>query len=196
MKKAIFLDRDGVINQLLPSNQKFGFICKKEDVVILPNVKEAILTLKNRGYLLFVITNQPAVARGLVSYGEMEALNQFINEKLDNNIERFYFCPHHPEMHPDVPEHAKKYRVVCECRKPAPGMILQAAKEFDIQTNKSWMIGDMITDIATGAAAGCKTILIESPSNSRVIISSQSFNKDIKPDHHAKNLSDALQFII
>ncbi len=192
MKKAVFLDRDGVINEI---NENIDFYYKKEDIIINPKINEALKILKKKDYLLIVITNQPVIARGIATLDEVSELHNFMNSKLNRLIDKFYICPHHPEMHPDVPEHAKKYRIACNCRKPSPGMILQAAKEFNIDLKKSWMIGDMVTDIACGNAAGCRTILIKSPHSKRVLKSATSFDPNIKPDFYASDLSDAVKFL-
>ncbi|MDO8460068.1 MAG: HAD-IIIA family hydrolase [Nanoarchaeota archaeon] len=191
MKKAIFLDRDGVIND----DEKDEFIYKKDDIFVRTSSKESLRKMKDKGYLLICITNQPLIARGLASEKEVEEINNLINQKIGNLIDRFYICPHHPEMHPDVPEHAKKYRIVCNCRKPSPGMLITAAKDFDIDLKKSWMIGDMITDIIAGKSTGCKTILIKSKSNSRLIKSAMPFDINTKPDFYADNLSDAIKLL-
>ena len=158
MNKAVFLDRDGVLNETKADKD---FYYKESDIVFLPKVSDALKIIKDKGYKIFVITNQPAIARGIISIEEVEKLHNFMNKELGEMIDKFYICPHHPEMHPDVPEHAKKYRIVCDCRKPSPGMLLQAAKDFNINLKESWMIGDMITDVITGKNAGCKTILVK-----------------------------------
>ncbi|MBS3085499.1 HAD family hydrolase [Candidatus Pacearchaeota archaeon] len=192
MNKAVFLDRDGVINKEKVGG---GYNYKKEDITILPGVVEALKLLKDKGYLSIVVTNQPTIARGLISELELESLHEYLNENLNNLIDKFYFCPHHPEMHSDVPEYALKYRVSCNCRKPAPGMLLQASKDFNINLRESWMIGDVISDIATGKNAGCKTIMIKSPKNKEIIISNINLNENTKPDFYAKDLFEAAEII-
>ena len=194
-KKAVFIDRDGVIIALNPKDESHGFILKKDEISILPDVKEALRELKEKGYLLIVVTNQPAVARGMISEEELKELHRFINKRLGGMIDAFYFCPHHPEIHDDVPLQAKKYRVACDCRKPAPGMIFRAAKDFNIDLAKSWLVGDMISDIAMGKAADCKTIMVKSAANKRIIISAQEFEASNKPDFYTANLLDAERFI-
>ena len=190
MKRAIFLDRDGVICE------NRGLVYKKEELILLPRVLDALKVLKCKGYLLIVVTNQPQVARGLVTEDGIKKFHEEINKSLKGIIDQFYFCPHHPEMHPDVLEQAKKYRVNCNCRKPQPGMLLQAAREFNLNLNESWMIGDMITDILAGKSAGCKTILVKSPDNNKIIVSSTNLDKEAKPDKYAKSLYDSIKFII
>ncbi len=192
MQPAVFLDRDGVLNEVRADKD---FYYKPEDIVLLPKVIDALHTIKKRGYKIFVITNQPVIARGIARIDEIEKLDYFMNAKLGMLIDQFYICPHHPEMHPDVPEHAKKYRVPCTCRKPFPGMILEAAKEHSLDLKKSWMIGDMVTDVLTGKAAGCRTIQIHSPHSARIIKTSSSFDKEAKPDFYADSLYDAVPYL-
>lgn len=190
MIKGVFLDRDGVLIE------EKGLIYKKEDMIILPKVADALKKLKNKGYALVVVTNQAAVARGLATEEEIEELNRVLNERLGNLIDRFYYCPHHPEMHPDVPMHAKKYRIKCDCRKPLPGMLLRAAKEFDIDLSQSYMVGDMITDIIAGKSADCKTIMVESVNNDKLIKSHIKIDETVKPDYYCKDLYEAVTKII
>lgn len=191
MRKGIFLDRDGVLIE-----EKGQLIYEKEDMVILPGVISALKKLKTNGYVLIVVTNQSVIARGLATEEYIGEMNRFLNEKLKNLIDRFYYCPHYPEMHPDVPEHAKKYRIKCECRKPLPGMLIRAAKELGIDLNQSYMIGDMITDIIAGSSAGCKTIMIESINKDKIIKSHVEIDKTTKPDYYCKDLYEAVTKII
>lgn len=194
-RKAVFIDRDGVIIALNHNDETHGFILRKDEISILPGVEEALGKLKVKDYLLIIVTNQPVVARGLISEKEVGELHGFINKQLKGMIDAFYFCPHHPEIHSDVPLHAKKYRIVCDCRKPSPGMILKAVQDFDIDLEKSWMIGDMASDVVMGKAVGCKTIMIKSAANERIIVSSQEFDPKTKPDFHADSLLDAERLI-
>jgi D,D-heptose 1,7-bisphosphate phosphatase len=190
MEKGIFLDRDGVLIE------EKGLIYKKEDIVILLGVADALKKLKTNGYILVVVTNQAAIARGLATEEDVEEMNKSLNQGLGNLIDMFYYCPHHPEMHPDVPEHARKYRIKCECRKPLPGMLFRAAKELGIDLNQSYMIGDMITDIIAGKSAGCKTIMVESPNNNKIIKSHVEVDENTKPDYYCKDLYEAVTKII
>ncbi len=191
MRKAVFLDRDGVLIE-----EKGYPVYKKEDIIILPRVADALRKLKVKGYVLVIVTNQSAVARGLATEEDVQDINRFLNEELENLIDRFYYCPHHPEMHPDVPEYAKKYRIKCECRKPLPGMLLRAAKELELDLNQSYMIGDMITDIIAGSSAECKTIMIQSSNNDKVIKSHIKIDLTAKPDYKCKDLYEAATKII
>lgn len=181
--RAVFLDRDGVINH------DADILYRKEQIVLYPNVKEALKELKNLDYLLIVINNQPAIARGLATEKDAKELNKFINSKLDNLIDDFYFCPHHPNAS------VEKYRKICDCRKPAPGLLLKAAEDFDIDLKKSWMIGDMPSDIQAGKLAGYKTILIKSENNYKIIKSGIKIDSNIQPDARADNLAEAANLI-
>lgn len=187
MKKAIFLDRDGVINK---DNQ--CYVLKSSDLQLLENVPEALKQLKGKGFLLIGVSNQGAIGKNLATEEEVNILNSELNKQITSKgghpIDKFFFCPHHPNAV------IEKYKMDCSCRKPRSGMILSAAKEFDIDLKSSFMIGDRISDIVAGKKAGCKTILIESPV-SREKIAGPDYDMNEKPDFFAKNLYDALNFI-
>ena len=147
MNKAVFLDRDGVINGKAPGD---GYITRWQDFRILPGVAEAIRRLRDAGFLVIVITNQRCVAKGLLSESELQEIHQNMVRMLRRQkaaINAVYYCPH------EVDEN-------CGCRKPRPGMILQAARDHQIDLHSSWMVGDDCRDVETGKAAGCKTILL------------------------------------
>ncbi len=152
MKKAIFLDRDGTI--IVDK----GFVHKKEDLELLPGAVEAIKLAREAGFMVVVVTNQSGVARGYFTEEEVKNFNAHLNRVLGQRgarIDAFYYCPHHPEA--PIPT----YRKACLCRKPQPGLILQAARELDIDLSQSWTIGDSPRDVEAGRRAGCKTILLE-----------------------------------
>lgn len=156
-QKAIFLDRDGTINKYV------GFVRKPEEFELLPNVAKTIKKINDLGYLTIVITNQPVIARGDVSYSELDEIHNKMVTQLGMEgayIDGIYYCPHHPHKgyEGEIPE----LKIECECRKPKPGMILKAAKDFNIDLSNSWMIGDSENDILAGKNAGCKTALISS----------------------------------
>ena len=150
--KAVFLDRDGVLNE------DVHLIAKAGDLRVLDGVPEALRSLKDAGFLLIVVSNQPVVARGIIDEEEVKAVNgtleALIQEAGGPAIDAFYFCPHHPNA--DVAE----YRLACDCRKPRPGMIGKACREWGIDVSASYMIGDRITDVASGRNAGCMTIQV------------------------------------
>lgn len=155
-QKAVFLDRDGTINKYV------GFLRKPEEFELLVGVASAIEKINRFGYLAIVVTNQPVVARGEVTYAELEEIHKKMETLLGQEgayLDGIYFCPHHPDKGFDgeIPE----LKIDCECRKPKPGMLLQAAEDFNIDLSQSWMVGDGENDIKAGQAAGCRTALIE-----------------------------------
>jgi D-glycero-D-manno-heptose 1,7-bisphosphate phosphatase len=146
MNKAIFLDRDGVINQ---ANLVDGIPCPPKDfskLILLPKVAEALHMLKDAGYLLIIITNQPDVVRGKMKIETVETINQFLKDSLP--INDIFTC-----YHDDLEN--------CNCRKPKPGNLLKAAAEYNINILSSFMIGDRWRDIEAGESAGCKTFFID-----------------------------------
>jgi histidinol-phosphate phosphatase family protein len=148
MKKAAFLDRDGVINRKAPQGQ---YITRWEEFEILPHVAEAISKLNAAGWLVVIITNQRCVAKALISEQELDQLHQrMLSAFADHgaHIDAIYSCPH-------------ELNEQCACRKPAPGMLLKAANELSIDLGQSWMVGDSNIDIEAGRAAGCCTILVQ-----------------------------------
>jgi len=159
MNKAVFLDRDGVINEIV-YHKEHGILdspANVDEIHILPDVGKAINKLKSIGFKVIIVSNQPGIAKNKFTMDLFEQMKQKISDELkkqDASIDAEYYCLHHPEgTNPD-------YKGVCDCRKPKPGLILQAAKDLDIDLEKSWMIGDGVTDIQAGQAAGCRTILI------------------------------------
>lgn len=146
LRPAVFLDRDGTLNV------DFGYVSRPEDIRWLPGVAAALARLRWAGYLLIVVTNQSGIARGFYDVPTMQALHDWMNAALRTqgaHIDAFYHCPHHPDV-----------TGVCTCRKPAPGMLLRAADDWFIDLEKSWMIGDKMSDVVAGRAAGCTPILL------------------------------------
>ena len=144
MNKAAFLDRDGVINRKAPGD---GYITRWEEIEFLPGVALAIALLNRTGFRVIVVTNQRCVAKGLVTIPELDWIHRHMCEALANagaTVDAFYYCPH--ELEPP-----------CCCRKPQPGLLLDAAREHGIALTKSWMIGDSDADIEAGRNAGCRT---------------------------------------
>ncbi|KAF6245790.1 HAD family hydrolase [Nitrosopumilus sp. b2] len=143
MNKAVFLDRDGVINK-----EKKTYVKTIDDLEIFDNISSCIQKLKKNNFLVIVITNQSAIGRGLI---DVEKLNE-IHEEIQNHlaksntkIDAFYFCPHHPDEN-------------CLCRKPQPELIIKASNDYDIDLQSSWIIGDNDSDVLAGHNAGCKGI--------------------------------------
>ena len=153
--KAIFLDRDGVINEIIehPELKDIkGKICKDplniKEFKIKKGIKKTIQNLKGVGYKIIIISNQPGLAKGFYKKEVLEQINKLIKKEL--NINHIYYCLHHPD-----------YTGECTCRKPKPGLLLKAAKEQNINLNDSIMIGDQEKDIIAGKSAGCKTHLVK-----------------------------------
>lgn len=154
-QKAIFLDRDGTINKYV------GFLRNIDDFELLPGVAEAIGKINRSGYLAIVITNQPVIARGEVSWDELQQIHNKMETLLGLEgvyLDGIYFCPHH--QHKGYKGEIPELKFDCDCRKPKPGMLLKATEDFNIDLSQSWMIGDGENDIKAGLAAGCKTALI------------------------------------
>jgi D-glycero-D-manno-heptose 1,7-bisphosphate phosphatase len=149
-RPAAFLDRDGVLNR------DTGYVSRKEDFVWNPGAKLAIRRLNDRGFFVFVVTNQAGIAKGLYSPADVERLHRWMNRELRRtgaHIDAFYYCPHHPT------EGTETYRRVCACRKPAPEMLLQAMREWPVERAASFMIGDKATDMEAARAAQVTGIL-------------------------------------
>lgn len=154
-QKAVFLDRDGTLNKYV------GFLRKIDEFELIDGVSEAIRKINSSGYLAVVVTNQPVIARGEVTFGELDEIHKKMETLLGKDgayLDAIYYCPHHTDkgFKGEIPE----LKFDCDCRKPKPGMILQAADEFNIDISKSFMIGDGENDILSGKKAGCKTVLI------------------------------------
>jgi D-glycero-D-manno-heptose 1,7-bisphosphate phosphatase len=157
--KAVFLDRDGVINELIYHSEQ-GIIDSPftaQQFRLLPGIGEAVKKFREMEYKVIVVSNQPGIAKGYVSEESFEKISRKMKEELIKEgvlLDREYYCFHHPQAR------IKKYRANCECRKPKPGMLLQAAQDLDIDLPQSWMIGDGLTDVQAGKKAGCRTILL------------------------------------
>lgn len=174
-QKAIFLDRDGTINKYV------GFLKDINDFELLPDVSKAIRKINNSGYLAIVVTNQPVIARGDVTVEQLNEIHNKMETLLGNDgayLDAIYFCPHHPDK--GFKGEVKELKIECECRKPKPGMLLQAAKDFHIDLKKSWIIGDSKNDIQAGKNAGCKTALISKENSFGEDFRRDSFDKTVK----------------
>ena len=154
-QKAVFLDRDGTINKYV------SFLRNIDDFELIDGVSEAIKKINQSGYLAIVVTNQPVIARGEVTWEELNEIHKKMATLLGKDgayVDAIYICPHHPDkgFEGERPE----YKIDCDCRKPKPGLLLQAAKDFNIDLSQSIMIGDSDRDVEAGEAAGCESILI------------------------------------
>jgi D-glycero-D-manno-heptose 1,7-bisphosphate phosphatase len=145
-KRAVFLDRDGVINQAILRDGKPYPPSGVEELKIVEGVTEALRDLKQAGFLLIVVTNQPDIARGTQGTAAVETIHQALRETLP--LDDFFVCAHDDSDH-------------CDCRKPLPGLLLRAAAKYGIDMSRSFMIGDRWRDVDAGASAGCATVWID-----------------------------------
>jgi len=189
--KAIFLDRDGVINELI-YYAEHGIVdapFTPTQVKVLPGVPAALQELKALGYKLIIVSNQPGIAKGFFSEDTFAQISQAMHAQLNGNgklIDGEYYCFHHPQAK------IANYRRDCRCRKPRPGSIIRAAAELDLDLNKSWMLGDGVTDIQAGAKAGCRTILIGKLKCEMCYLLAES---GVRPHHVAAGLPEAVDII-
>lgn len=155
-QRAIFLDRDGTINKYI------GFLRNIDEFELLPGVADAIKKINASGFLAIVVTNQPVIARGEVTYDELQEIHNKMETLLGADgayLDGIYYCPHHP--HKGYEGEISELKFDCECRKPKAGMLLRAAQDYNIDLSKSWMIGDGENDVLAGKNAGCKTAYIK-----------------------------------
>lgn len=154
-QKAIFLDRDGTVNKYV------GFLKNIDDFELADGAAEAVKKINSSGFLAIVITNQPVIARGDVTFAELREIHNKMEMLLGKKgafLDGIYFCPHHPDS--GYEGEISELKIECECRKPRPGLIFQAARDFNINLKNSWFAGDGENDIKAGKNAGCKTALI------------------------------------
>lgn len=184
-QKAIFLDRDGTINEYV------GFLRKEEDFRLTPGVSEAIKKINNSGYLAIVVTNQPVIARGEVTEEELEEIHKKMETLLGLDgayIDDIYYCPHHPDkgFEGEIPE----LKIECDCRKPKTGMLEKAAREHNIDLSSSIMIGDSTLDIKMAENAGMQSVLLKTGQKG------EDGKYDVSPTLIAEDLNDAINKII
>ncbi len=180
MQKAVFLDRDGTIIE------DVGYISECNQVRFFPKADEAIRLLNEHSFKVIVISNQAGVARGYFTEERVREVNKHIQESLVKQgaaVDRFYYCPHH------VDGIVEEYKKECYCRKPNPGMIEAAVREFDIDLKKSFLIGDKPSDVEAGCRTGCRTVLLaqEAP---------PSHDAGITPDYIAPDLYQAVEWVL
>lgn len=171
--RAIFLDKDGTLVENVPYNVNPALI------ELSWHAGLGLQLLKQLGYALFVVTNQPGVAHGLFTETALEPVQHRLAERLAQygvTLDGFYFCPHCPDGG------ISRYAIACTCRKPMPGMLLRAAHEHDIDLTQSWMIGDILNDVEAGRRAGCRTILIDNGNETEWKLSVQRTPHFTAPD--------------
>ncbi len=172
-RRAVFLDRDGVINQPIVREGRPYPPATRQETVIVSDAEHSLIHLRERGYLVIVVTNQPDVRRGTASRSDVEAIHKLLSEKLP--IDDFFVCYHDDQDN-------------CRCRKPLPGLLLGAAAKYGIDLPSSYLVGDRWRDIDAGAAAGCRTILIDRGYNER----SPAFTPNMK----VLSLAEAADWIL
>jgi D-glycero-D-manno-heptose 1,7-bisphosphate phosphatase len=188
-RAAVFLDRDGVINE--PAFDRVDGRAESphrpRDVTLAAGAVEGLRALRGAGFLLVVVSNQPSAAKGKVTLAELRAVHERVMALLaaeDVSVDDWRYCFHHPTG--AVPELTGP----CACRKPAPGMLLDGARDHDVDLAESWTIGDSDSDVDAGRAAGTRAILVEHPS------SPHRRTGDSRPDASVRNLSDAAAFVL
>ncbi len=188
-KRAIFLDRDGTINE------EVGYIEHLDRLRIIPEAYEAIRLINVSSFMTAVVTNQAGIAKGLFNEAFVKQTNERLQEYLRQKgaaIDAFYFCPHHPT------EGVPPYRRVCDCRKPAPGLFYQAARDMDIDLAASFMVGDRYRDMEAAHRAGVKGVLVKTGYGADVLenIGPDQETPEAKPDHIAENILEAVHWIL
>ncbi len=192
MNRAVFLDRDGVINNLVhyEGAEIVDSPFTPGLLTLLPRVGESIKLLNDAGFKVVLVSNQPGVAKGHFTEKTLREMTARMVDAVAIKKARFdgiYYCIHHPQGT------VRRYTVSCDCRKPKPGLLLKAAAELDIDLSQSYMVGDSITDIQAGQAAGCSTILIgRLKCETCRLIDEQA----ARPDHFAPDIWEAVHLII
>ena len=180
--RAVFLDKDGTLIVDVPYNVDPALI------ELAPGAVEGLSKLHASGYRLVVISNQSGVARGRFEVAALASVEARLRELLEGfgvPLAGFYFCPHHPEG--SVPA----YSVLCDCRKPKPGMLIEAARDLDLDLARSWFVGDILNDVEAGHRAGCRAILIDNGNETE-----WTLGPDRTPDFRATDLLEAADLIL
>ena len=184
-QKCIFLDRDGTINEYV------GFLRKKEDLKLIPGVVQAIRTINNSEYLCIVVTNQPVIARGEVTFNELDEIHKHLQTLLGNEgvyVDDIYYCPHHPDK--GYEGEVTELKFDCDCRKPKTGMIDKAQKRYNIDLNNSYIIGDSTLDIMLGKNANMQSILVKTGQ------AGTDYKYNVEPDIVAEDLEEAVNKVL
>jgi len=183
-RRAVFLDRDGTVVRDVHHLRSI------DQLRLLPGVADAIRRLNEAGLAVVVATNQSGIARGLLTEQELAALHDALLERLRRRrarLDAIYYCPHHPEIG------TAPYRRRCRCRKPAPGLLLRAAKDLDLDLGASVVVGDSARDMEAGARAGCRAVLVRTGRRAEPAPSPAG---EWAPDYVADNLSEAVTWLL
>jgi D-glycero-D-manno-heptose 1,7-bisphosphate phosphatase len=184
MRQAVFLDRDGVINE------EVNYLSEPDQLRLIPGAREAIARLNETGLPVIVITNQAGVARGYYPEAQIEVVHAALSHQLAQagaHIDRYYYCPHHPT------EGQPPYRMECNCRKPKPGLLLQAAQDFDLELAQCYVVGDNRSDIELSQYLKCRAILVLTGHGAQVW---QTWMNPFHPWQVVKDLSAAVDSIL
>lgn len=183
-RPAVFLDRDGTLTV------EGEWITRREALELVPGATEALRLLASAGFALVLVTNQSAVARGLIDEAELAYIHAHLAELLaagGAHLDALYHCPHHPTEGRGV------WKRECDCRKPKPGLVLRAARELDLDLSRSWMIGDAARDLEAGWAAGVRGVLVATGKGAREI---ERMRATRAPDHFAPDVLAAARWIL
>jgi len=181
--RAVFLDRDGTIIE------EVNYLRRVEEMIVFPFAADALRNLSAAGFLNVVVSNQSAVARGFLDEATLKTIHEELTRRLKKDgavIDAFYYCPHHVEGT------VEKYRKVCECRKPRPGLIFQAASDLQIDVTSSFVVGDQAADVGLARQTGCRSVLVRTGYGKTAL---KELN-GLKPDYVAENLLEAAEWII
>jgi D-glycero-D-manno-heptose 1,7-bisphosphate phosphatase len=182
---AVFLDRDGTLNE------EVNFVRSPEQFTMLPGAADAVGTLNRHGIIVCIISNQSGVARGFFTEEDLVPIHRKLEGELGRSgarIDRIYYCPHHPT------EGKPPYNVVCSCRKPGIGMLQQAAREFGLDLQHSFVVGDRIVDIQAGRAAGATSILVLTGYGPHAL--EECREQGVTPDYIVRDIAEAAGIII
>jgi D-glycero-D-manno-heptose 1,7-bisphosphate phosphatase len=184
LQTGIFIDRDGTINN------EVDFLRTPDQLKLIPRSADAITELNKLNLKVFILTNQSGIARGLLTENDLRGIHNRLLQMLENQdarIDKIYYCPHHPEGS------IEEFRKDCQCRKPKPGMLLTAAKEYNIDLSASYIIGDKMIDMQAGNNCGARTVLVLTGYGKAELEDCRK--NGVRIDHIAENLYDAVKFI-
>lgn len=181
-RRAVFLDKDGTLVENLPFN------VDPARIRLTPHAEDAVRRLANAGFVLAIVSNQPGVAQGLFDESALAPVASEISARLAAlgvALSGFYYCPHDPLGT------VERYRRVCDCRKPAPGLLARAARELDLDLGASWLVGDILDDIEAGRRAGCRTVLVDNGNETEWHVDTGRL-----PHHIVDDLEQAARIIV
>ena len=183
-RPAVFLDRDGTLNH------ERGFLACAADLELIPGAGAALKSLREAGFLLIVVTNQPVIARGEATWAEVADIHRKLEWELGKAgayLDAIYFCPHHPES--GFPGERAELKIACDCRKPETGLIDQACRDFAIERASSWMVGDSTRDVELARRAGLRSVLVRTGNRG------EDGRYDVRPDHACADIAAAAELI-